>query len=168
MNRSGKWYRDLCDLVKRRDRACVAAYRRCLPFPLPYGAVHVHHIRHRGGCASMDREENLISLDPYIHAELHGGREAEYRNYIYTYMESKDVPTVAFRRSADSTGLIFHGAGIETPVTPEEAAPEETFLHHQVVCPKAKRGIDPTLCTKCPYWENGAGLWACTYRRISN
>ncbi len=82
--------------------------------------------------------------------------------------EETDVPTVAFRRSADSTGLIFHGAGIETPVTPEEAAPEETFLHHQVVCPKAKRGIDPTLCTKCPYWENGAGLWACTYRRISN
>ncbi len=91
MNRSGKWYRDLCELVKRRDRACVAAYRRCLPFPLPYGAVHVHHIRHRGGCASMDREENLISLDPYIHAELHGGRETEYRHYIYTYMESEEV-----------------------------------------------------------------------------
>lgn len=91
MNRSGKWYRDLCDLVKRRDMACRAAYRKYLPFPPPMGLAHVHHIRHRNGCASMDAEENLISLDPRVHMELHAGRESEYRNYIYTYIESEEV-----------------------------------------------------------------------------
>ena len=91
MNRNGKWYRDLCELVKRRDADCYEAYRRNLPFQAPEWEVHVHHIRHRGGCISEDREDNLISLDPYVHAELHAGREYEYRQYIYIYMESEEV-----------------------------------------------------------------------------
>lgn len=91
MNRNGKWYQDLCDLVKRRDADCWEAYRKYLPFAAPEWEAHVHHIRHRGGCVSEDREENLISLDPWVHAELHAGREYEYKQYIYTYIDSEEV-----------------------------------------------------------------------------
>ena len=91
MNRNGKWYRDLCDLIKRRDADCAETYAECIPGGVPWGDVHVHHIKHRGGCADRDVEENLISLDPYVHAMLHAGNEMEYRNYIYTYMESEEV-----------------------------------------------------------------------------
>ena len=84
--------------------------------------------------------------------------------YLVKVDEAADV-TVAFRRSAHPTGLVFHGANVETPVEAEFTYPAAERLHHQVACPKERRGIHPILCESCPYWANGTGLWLCTYRR---
>lgn len=84
--------------------------------------------------------------------------------YLVRTSEAADV-TVAFRRASHPTGLVFHGANVETPVEAEYTAPETERLHHQVACPKVKRGIHPTFCESCPYWANGTGLWLCTFRR---
>ena len=82
--------------------------------------------------------------------------------------DAAEEMTVSFRRSAYSTGIVLHAANTETPVTAEIDFPEARSLHHQVACPKAKRGINPIFCERCPYWENGTGLWSCTYRRRGN
>lgn len=84
--------------------------------------------------------------------------------YLVKTDETEET-TVSFRRSAYSTGIVLHAANTETPVEAKINLPEARMLHSQVACPKVKRGVDPIVCVKCPYWENGAGLWSCMYRQ---
>lgn len=90
MNRNRAYYSRLMELVKERDWACRRSYEALIG-AMPEGAAHVHHVWHRNGCASMDREENLVTLSWEVHGRIHGGEERAWRPRLLEYLESGEV-----------------------------------------------------------------------------
>lgn len=90
MNRNRAYYYRLMELVKERDWACRETYKALIG-AMPEGAEHVHHVRHRNGCASMDREDNLVTLDWRLHGRIHGGEESRWRPRLLAYLASEEV-----------------------------------------------------------------------------
>lgn len=63
-NRTG--WNKLKKLVKDRDNSLKFVYMEMLGIPFPMGDTEVHHVRPHGE-GGADREENLITLDVWIH-----------------------------------------------------------------------------------------------------
>ena len=63
-NRTG--WNKLKKLVKERDNSLKYVYIDMLGLSFPMGETEVHHVRPHGE-GGEDREENLITLDAWIH-----------------------------------------------------------------------------------------------------
>lgn len=66
MKKSRTGWNKLKKLVKDRDNSLKLVYMEMLGLPFPMGDTEVHHVRPHGE-GGADREENLITLDVWIH-----------------------------------------------------------------------------------------------------
>lgn len=90
--REPKYYGPLRELAWKRDLACHEAYKVHIGIDAPGRDYVLHHVRHRNGCPSMDREDNVISADPREHTEyIHGPKEYEIREKILEYLSCGEV-----------------------------------------------------------------------------
>lgn len=104
MKRESKSYSTLKALARQRDSECWGAYVRELARPLmgDHGSLEppadddeslvLHHVNHRAGLLSMDREDNVVTLTPEMHQRVHApGKEIQRRQLVLNYLTSEEV-----------------------------------------------------------------------------
>lgn len=113
--REPAYYRPLKELAKARDSRCFRQYARIFdglteeekrrltpPDRADPAYVELHHADRRAGCASMDREDNVIAVDGWIHRTyIHGPKEQAVKKKIKAYLTCREVEAWREEHAAD-------------------------------------------------------------------